>query len=214
MWLYSDSFYQIRDEIGRRSANRRGCGPRGRGRFSSYRMRWDATGLRTGVTSDFGGDKDGGVGGFGEYRSRGVIEARCAWGLIDWAALGWVGAASCRRRPGRKSGQRAVESRKRGGKRRGNLERSTLQLTPSETSRAGLHRDERDRRGGGKKVGSNNGNGMGRGMGEEREARIETISRGFSSTRIVVGGGDGGGWETKPNRRWLLLPSGSAAHRT
>lgn len=63
VWLYNDSFYQIRDEIGRQSANRRGCGPRRRGRFSSYRMRWDATGLGTGVTSDFGGDKDGGVGG-------------------------------------------------------------------------------------------------------------------------------------------------------
>lgn len=25
-------------------------------------MRWDATGLGTGVTSDLGGDKDGGVG--------------------------------------------------------------------------------------------------------------------------------------------------------
>lgn len=77
--------------------------------------------------------------------------------------------------PGRNARQTAVEEEGREEKRRGNLERSTLQLTPSETSCAGLHRDERDRRGGGKKVGSNNGNGMGRGIGEERSENRDNL---------------------------------------
>lgn len=150
---------------------------------------------------------------FGECRSRGVIEARCAWGLIDWAALGWAGRASCRRRVPVATRDREL-SRKRGEKRRGNLERSTLQTDAlrNVSCRAAQGRERQERRG--EEGGEQQREGDETGGWEKREARKETISRGFSSTRNGGGSGDGGGWETKPNRWWLLLPSGSAAHRT